>query len=43
MESAVQELVQEAGWKLRTLLRTARFHDDTKLVDLYKSKLLSYV
>ena len=43
MESAVRELAQEAGWKLRTLLKTSRFHNDRKLVDLYKAKLLSYV
>ena len=43
MEQAVRELTQEAGWKLRTLLKTGRFHSDRKLVDMYKSKVLSYV
>ena len=33
----------EAGWKLRTLLRTSTFHCDAQLVDVYKSRLLSYV
>ena len=39
----MKELAQEAGWKLRTLLKTARFHYDTKLVDLYKSRILGYL
>ena len=43
MEGAVKELAQEAGWKLRTLLKTTRFHHDAKLVDVYKSKLLGYL
>ena len=43
MEQAVKELTREAGWKLRTLLRTSHFHCDRELVDVYKSKLLSYV
>ena len=43
MERAVHELAQEAGWKLRTLLKTSRFHKDAQLVNVYKSKLLSYV
>ena len=43
MECAVSELAREAGWKLRILLRTARFHCDAQLVDVYKSRLLSYL
>ena len=43
MVQAVRELTREAGWKLRTLLRSSRFNTDAKLVDVYKSKLLSYV
>merc|ERR1712078_641777 len=43
MVGAVRELTREAGWKLRTLLRTSRFHHDRALVNVYKSKLLGYV
>ena len=43
MEAEVQKLAGEAGWKLRALLRTSNFHCDTQLVDVYKSRLLSYV
>ena len=43
MEQAVKELTREAGWKLRTLLRTSHFHCDRELVNVYQSKLLSYV
>ena len=43
MEGAIAELAKEAGWKLRTLLRTSRYHHDRALVNVYKSKLLSYV
>ena len=43
MECAVQETVAEVGWKLRTLLRSARFHTDAELVNLYKSRVLSFV
>ena len=43
MEAEVRKLASEAGWKLRTLLRTSNFHCDAQLVDVYKSRLLSYV
>jgi hypothetical protein len=43
MESAVQEVVVEAGWKLRMLIRTRRFYTDAELVLLYKAHLLSYL
>ena len=42
MESAVREVAREAGWKLRTLLKTSRFHYDAQLVDSYKARLLSF-
>ena len=32
-----------AGWKLRTLLHTSRFHCDARLVDEYKARLLGYL
>ena len=43
MEDAVRETVAEAGWKLRTLQRSARFHTDRELVNLYKARVLSYL
>ena len=43
MAEAIHSLACEAGWKLRILLKTARFHYDAQLVDLYKSKLLGYL
>ena len=43
MVAAVNELAREAGWKLKTLLRTSRFHYDAQLVDVYKARLLSYL
>ena len=33
----------EVGWKLRTLRRSARYHTDAVLLNLYKSRVLSYV
>jgi hypothetical protein len=43
MERAVEEVVVEAGWKLRMLIRTRRFYSDGDLVSLYKAHLLSYL
>ena len=43
MGCAVRECVHEVGWKLRTLLRTRRYHSVIELVLLYKSHILSYV
>ena len=39
MEEAVAEVVAEAGWKLRTLLRTRRYYTDADLIVLYKALL----
>ena len=36
MENGVRETVNEVSWKLRTLARTARYHNDAQLVLLYK-------
>ena len=38
-----QQFSQEAGWRLRTLLRTQRFYDRRSTVKLYKSHVLSFV
>ena len=42
MRDAVAELVGEASWKMASILRTDRFFTYGKLVNLYKSQLLSY-
>jgi hypothetical protein len=43
MSDAVHGAVTEAGWKLKTLLRTSKFYNDSELVLLYKSHLLSAI
>jgi hypothetical protein len=43
MTDAINDVVTEAGWKMRTLLRTRRFYCNADLVILYKSHLLSYL
>ena len=43
MHSACQTIATEAGWILKTLLRTRRFHSTAQLVKLYKCQILSYI
>ena len=43
MEMAVAEVVNEATWKLRTLLRTQRYYTDADLIILYKAHMLSFL
>ena len=43
MGEAVHEVVTEISWKLRTVLRSRRFHTVQDMVDLYKSRVVSYV
>ena len=43
MEDAVRETVTEVSWKLRTLQRSARFHTDRELLNLYKCRVLRFV
>ena len=43
MAEAARGLANEAGWKLQTMLRSSRFHHDAQLMDVYKSRLLSYM
>jgi hypothetical protein len=43
MKTQVEEVVLEAGWKLKMLLRTKRFYTDAELIILYKAHLLSYL
>ena len=43
MHEAVHTLSVEAGWRLRSLLRSHRYFDQAKMVLLYKSLVLSYI
>ena len=43
MAGAVQKLVNEVRWKVKTLLRSARYHTVAELVTLYKSKVLGFI
>lgn len=43
MKDAVKELVNDAAWKIASVIRTTRFFTDGELVNLYKSQLLSYI
>jgi hypothetical protein len=43
MEAAVDQVVKDASWKMKTLLRTQKFYTDAELVILYKAHLLGFV
>jgi hypothetical protein len=43
MHTAIGECVREASWRLRTLLRTRRFHTDAELLMLFKAHVLSFL
>ena len=43
MDEAVHHFVDETGWRLRTLLRTQRYHDSKNLIRLYKCHILSFL
>jgi hypothetical protein len=43
MTSAIGGVVTDAGWKLRTLLRTRRYFTDAELILLFKAHLLSFL
>jgi hypothetical protein len=43
MKEAVNEVVVEAGWKLKMLLRTRRYYNTADVVILYKAHLLAYL
>ena len=43
MDLAVKNCVDEYSWRLRTLLRTRRFHTDAEWTLLFKSHVLSFV
>ena len=43
MTDAVDKCVSGASWRLYSLLRTRRFHDDAELVCLFKAHILSYI
>ena len=43
MHEAVHSISAEAGWRLRSLLRSQRYFNTSRLVLLYKSLVLSYI
>ena len=43
MYSAIHECVGAINWKLQTLLRTLRFHNDRGIIQIFKSHLLSFI
>ena len=43
MDLVERDVVSQASWKLTTILRTRRFHGVSQLVQVYKSKVLSFV
>ena len=43
MEAASREVSQDAGWRLRTLLRCRRFFSIGQLVFLYKAQILTFI
>ena len=43
MHEAANDFASEAGWRLRTLMRTRRFYDVANMVRLYKTHILSYI
>ena len=43
MGVAIRGCARDAGWKLKTLLRTRRYHTTSELITLYKSHILSFV
>ena len=43
MHDGCRNIAVEAGWRLKALLRTRRFHSSAALVPLYKSQILSFI
>ena len=43
MDSAVEECATQAAWRLRTLLRTQRYHTVPELIMLFRCHIMSYV
>jgi hypothetical protein len=43
MKAAVDRLINDASWKLKMLIRTRRFYNDSELVTLYKAQLLAFL
>ena len=43
MDDAVHECAAQAGWRLRTLMRTQRYHTVMELVALFRSQVVSFV
>ena len=43
MHDAAHIVSVEAGWRLKTLLRTRRYHTLREMVNLYKAQVMSYI
>ena len=43
MKTAVDDLVHEVRWKRMTLLRSRRYYDVDKMIDLWKAHILSFI
>ena len=42
MRDAIEDLVGEMRWRVRSILRVQRYHSVTGIINLYKAKVLSY-
>ena len=43
MNTAVHALIRDCSWKFKSLLRTRRFLSGEHMINLYKSRILSYI
>ena len=43
MDEAATKVANEAGWKLKSVLRSQRFFTQRDCIDLYRSRILSYI
>ena len=43
MGDAIHSLAADAGWRIRIILRSRRFHSLPEMIHLYKSQVLSYI
>ena len=43
MKTAVDDLVHEVRWKRMRLLRSRRYYDVDKMIDLWKAHILSFI
>ena len=43
MQDAAAEMTDEIGWKIRTITRVRRYYNESEIIGLYKSHILSYI